>query len=142
MRNQNGSKILEYEKVGYIYGYSYLRDFEGNCRNLFTCSKNINIDAVELDLYTESTVDIIMVIQGATSYRCQNSTSAIEIGEERPGESSTLIVHTPGKCTWFNVRRLRWITTFVSISLTLLLVGSCVANCILWKAFKARNCTS
>lgn len=29
--------------------------------------------------------------QGATSYRCQNSTSAIEIGEERPGESSTLI---------------------------------------------------
>lgn len=49
-----------------------------------------------------------------------------------------LIVHTPGKCTWFNVRRLRWITTFVSISLTVLLVGSCVINCILWQAFKGK----
>lgn len=62
------SKVKVCFLVGYIYGYSYLRDFEGNCRNLFTCSKNINIDAVELDLYTESTVDIILVIQGKRLY--------------------------------------------------------------------------
>lgn len=113
VRNKNGTKILEYQKVGYIYGFSHLADFEGNCRNIFICSKNINIDAVELNLYTESMVDIIMSIE----------------------------VQTPGKCTWFDVTRLRWITTFVSIILTVLLVGSCVTNCILWKAFKVRNCT-
>lgn len=141
VRNKNGTKILEYQKVGYIYGFSHLADFEGNCRNIFICSKNINIDAVELNLYTESMVDIIMSIEGATSYRCQNSTSIIEIGGDSPIESTTLIVQTPGKCTWFDVTRLRWITTFVSIILTVLLVGSCVTNCILWKAFKVRNCT-
>lgn len=44
-------------------------------------------------LHTVTTVDYInnFCAQGATSYRCQNSTSAVEIGEERPGESSTLI---------------------------------------------------
>lgn len=54
--------------VGYIYGFSHLADFEGNCRNIFICSKNINIDAVELNLYTESMVDIIMSIEGKRLY--------------------------------------------------------------------------
>lgn len=42
--------------------------------------------------YTMTTVEHIIHLctQGATSYRCQNSTSVIKIGEERSDESSTL----------------------------------------------------
>lgn len=44
-----------------------------------------------VDVCYSKSLHSVTTIEYINNVRCQNSTSAIEIGEERPGESSTLI---------------------------------------------------
>nr|XP_034337716.1 uncharacterized protein LOC105318405 [Crassostrea gigas] len=133
VRNQNGSRILEFPNKCHYYDIMF-DEIQLMC-GVFACSKNFSqLGAIEMTIYSGNLGNITVIVEGAVLYQCRHSTYEQEINEQIRILMSTL--NDVKQCGWFSKDVLPWTTTLLTSVLSLFLTVIYVIKFCSWGKFK------
>ncbi|XP_078336302.1 uncharacterized protein LOC111136501 [Crassostrea virginica] len=134
IRDNSGSKIIDfddefysnlvsYQKFYWVYPYVYEMS-----SNTFSFTKNgINLEIIELTIYSKNVQDILFLIEGGIYYRCDNGIEGMQITKD-----SLYGINDQARFR----ESFLWITTVFALMLSLVLAAVFIIQCLLRRKCK------
>nr|XP_022335910.1 uncharacterized protein LOC111132400 [Crassostrea virginica] len=150
VRDENGSRIIDYDDKFYsrtkedrtmeakifssyslsyydYYHFTYPHAYELSSSVLSFTKNLMNLETIGLTIHSKTFQDVPFLVEGGINYRCDNGMEGIRLAKE-----SLYGINDEARFR----ERFLWITTVLSLLLSLVLVVVYIIQCLLWQKHK------